>query len=458
MRLYPCSIRVRLALWYAGTLALILVTFGISIYFFVRSNLHALVDTQLDGDLALLAQTLYTPSAHTAELGSRGLLRLFRITENNSIHHTSAEWNQAGLDRALLYKRDGVSWVWKSPEDRCIQLKETQLAVGNDAYTFTVARDTEQIHHSLHRLAAVLFVGSPLAIIASLLGGYALASRALMPIRDLTAKARAIHAENISQRLTVRNPDDEVGKLAIVLNETFVRLDDSFEQLRRFTQDAAHELRTPLAIIRGVGEVGLQCQRDAEAYREVIASMLEEVDRLARLVDGLLTLTRADSSGLHLNRKVENIAALCTEVTDCLRVLADDKNQVLECRVDFPVQLAVDRDTLRLALFNIIANAIQFTPNRGEISVRVSLSPAGEPRIDVIDNGPGIAKENQAHLFERFYRADRSRSKATGGVGLGLAIATWAVELNGGHIEVESVLGQGACFSIIFQKSNMPVS
>ncbi len=448
MRIKLGSVRTRLTLWYAGTLAIILLVFGISVYFFVRANLHALVDTQLDGDVALLTQTLTAPSKQIAEIESRGLLNFFHVLEDNRLIHVSSAWTHAGLDQAITQKHFGKSWLWLSPTDRCFQLKHAAWVVGDRNYDVIVGRDTDQIHDSLHRLAWVLLIGSPMALLFSLLGGYMLATRALLPIQDMADKARFINAENMSHRLTIRNPDDEIGSLATVLNDTFTRLDDAFERLRRFTQDAAHELRTPLAVIRSVGEVGLQHQRGTDEYREVIVSILEEADRLARLVDGLLTLTRADSGRFNVDRKPEDIAALCWEVTDCLRVLAEDKQQTLTFRADALLSAIVDRDTLRLALFNIVANAIQFTPERGEIHIRLLSNVSGRPAIEINDNGPGIAKVHQEQVFERFYRIDPSRSHETGGAGLGLAIARWAVESNGGWIEIDSTIGLGTRFRI----------
>ncbi|MBI3569703.1 MAG: heavy metal sensor histidine kinase [Gammaproteobacteria bacterium] len=448
MRLKLNSVRTRLTLWYAGALALILLVFGIGVYFFVQENLHAQIDKRLDDDLTLLTSTIAESPTELAEIEAHSLLSTFRVLEGYWPIHVSGGWVSAGLDEAMALGHPTERWVWLSPKDRHYHLKQATLNTNDRAYALAVGYDSEQVHRSLRRLAIVLFVGTPLALVVSLLGGYFLAARALSPIQEMADKARAINADNLADRLAIRNPNDELGHLATVLNNAFVRLEDSFTRLKRFTQDAAHELRTPLAVIRSVGEVGLQNRREAGEYREVIGSMLEEVDRLARLVDGLLTLTRADSGRLSLDRKPEDLAALCQEVTDCLRVLAEDKRQALSFTATEKLSIIVERDTLRLALMNLIANAIRFTPNGGEI--RVTLHDRKTfVAIEVQDNGPGIAKEHHARLFERFYRVDRSRSHDTGGTGLGLAIARWAVETNGGRIELDSELNRGSVFRIV---------
>ena len=230
-----------------------------------------------------------------------------------------------------------------------------------------------------------------------------------------------------------------------MFNETLARLDAAFEQLRRFTADASHELRTPLTAIRSVGEVALQRSLSAHGYREVIGSMLEEVDRLTRLVESLLLLTRAEGGRIPLTRGVVNLGELVSGVSPVsLRILAEDKDQAL---IWSTPSHGVTADALAyfspVAWINLLHNAIKYTPNNGVIRVAVKTSAFGEAAIDVQDTGPGIPAAHRARIFERFYRVDDARAREAGGVGLGLAIARWAVEANGGRIEVESDEGTG---------------
>ena len=201
----------------------------------------------------------------------------------------------------------------------------------------------------------------------------------------------------------------------MVFNETFLRLEDSFARLRRFTADASHELRTPLTAIRSVGEVGMHEGMDAASCREVIGSMLEETDRLTKLVDSLLTLSRADAGTVPFSKEVIDLAALAVEVGECLQVLAEEKEQNLAVAAPAPVFAEVDRSTLRQALINLLDNAIKYTPVRGEVQVTVGTTPGGEAALAVIDNGPGIAAEHREKIFERFYRVDEGRSREVGG-------------------------------------------
>ena len=448
MRNTVLSVRARLTLWHVIAMALILASFALGIYGHVRESLYALIDTRLEESLEIISTTVHENLEELEEIERHTRVLAFRVQEGYWPLYESGGWIAGDLGAAGAPPVTG-RWTFESPRGGIYHLKEKVVTLGDRQLLLRTAKPGDQIHHDLDRLRLTLIGGFPIALLLSLLGGYFLAGRALSPIQHLTSRARAISADNLSKRLNVPNPHDEIGQLAAVLNDAFARLEESFTRLKRFTQDAAHELRTPLAVLRSVGEVGLQEQRDPKAYRDIIGSMLEEVDRLGRLVDGLLTLARAESGRFSVNQRPEDLSALCQEVTDCLHVLAEDKQQTLSCTASGELSAVVDRDTLRLALINIVANAIRFTPAHGEIRVSCIPHDMDSAIIEISDNGPGIAKEHQEHLFERFYRVDPSRSHESGGAGLGLAITRWAVETNGGRIEVESELGLGSHFRII---------
>jgi heavy metal sensor kinase len=305
----------------------------------------------------------------------------------------------------------------------------------------------EHIKRELGELQAILALGLPIALAIAAIGGYALARRALAPIGRIAERARHISAERLAQRLPVDNPDDEIGQLASVFNETLARLENSFEQLRRFTADASHELRTPLTAIRSVGEVGLQEHRGEAAYRETIGSMLEEADRLTRLVDSLLTLARADAGQIRLNPETVDLADLSRDVAQYLSALSEEKKQTVSIQADHPVQAFVDRIVFRQAVINLVDNAIKYSPQRGDIRITVTRDDANAI-LEVMDSGAGIDAALREQIFDRFYRIDKGRSRESGGVGLGLSIARWAVVANGGVIEVTTTSSGGSTFQI----------
>jgi heavy metal sensor kinase len=316
-----------------------------------------------------------------------------------------------------------------------------------------LAAAERQAHDTLRQLLWIMALGLPLAIGLATYGGYRLACRALAPVDRLADRARTITAERLAERLPIEHPHDEIGRLAATFNDTFARLETAFEQMRRFTADASHELRTPLTAIRTVGEVAMRDGRDAAGYRDAIGSMLEEADHVARLVDALLMLSRADAGQIRIAREEVNLAELARQVASQLEVLADEKHQTLTVSAPDAISVRVDPTVLRVAIVNLVDNAIHYSPSGARISVRVRTS-AAEAVIEVEDDGPGIAAMHHERVFDRFYRVDPARTRR-GGVGLGLAISRWAVEVQNGRIEVMSEEGEGSVFRIRLPREPM---
>jgi heavy metal sensor kinase len=313
------------------------------------------------------------------------------------------------------------------------------------------ANPEERLDQQLREILVVLVLGLPLIVGLAGVGGYVMARRALAPIDQLGAEARRITAERLHERLSVPNQHDEIGRLAAVINATLSRLESSFGQLRRFTADASHELRTPLSVIRGIGEMGLRETRTPAEYKDAMGSMLEEVDRLTRLVDTLLRLSRGDAGTVRLSRDVVDLGDLARDVAASLGILADERQQQLQIDVEANVRVSADRLVLRDAVTNIVDNAIKYSPSRTAIDIHVH-GDAHQATLTISDHGPGIPAEHREHVFDRFYRVDDGRSRDMGGTGLGLAIAKWAVEANGGQIALESA-GTGSVFRIVLPRT-----
>ena len=306
--------------------------------------------------------------------------------------------------------------------------------------------DEQRLQAQLREILVVMALGLPPIVALAGLGGYVLARRALAPIDRLASEAHRITADRLHERLSVPNPSDEIGRLAAVINETLARLESSFDQLRRFTADASHELRTPLSVIRGIGEIGLGQTRTPAEYKEAMGSMLEEVDRLTRLVDTLLRLSSGDAGTIRLSREWVDLGELTRDIVSSLGILAEERNQRVRLDVGEHVRVTADRLVLREAITNVIDNAIKYGPVGSAIDVRVRRD--GEDGVvSVADQGGGIPAAHRERIFDRFYRIDEGRSRASGGTGLGLAIAKWAVEVNGGRISVDGTQ-PGAVFQI----------
>lgn len=311
----------------------------------------------------------------------------------------------------------------------------------------------EPIYSTVKSLILASVVVLPLVLAIAGLACFGLARRALSPIEQVVRQAHEITPANLSARLPNDDAGDELGQLARVFNDTLARLELAFEQLRRFTSDASHELRTPLAMIRSVGEVGLQKDGSRAEYRDIIGSMLEEVNRLTSLIDSLLTISRADSGHIHLNRAPVAVMALVRESAGLFEVLLDEKSLRLDLSGDESASVQGDRLFLRQAIVNILHNAIKYSPVGQSISVRVRAC-AADVTIEIQDFGPGIPPADQPRVFDRFYRVDKARWRESGGAGLGLAIAKWVVEAHRGSIRLTSVPEQGSVFSLVLPSTH----
>jgi heavy metal sensor kinase len=450
-------VRVRLTLWYVGVMLAVLGLYAGAVYTFIRDNSSQLLDERLHDDFDwasdMLAQRPDGSIAPYDETGEGDSPWLQVYSTNGELLYFTPEARRNPVPNsdklAAIPDEHIVTIPGVNPPYRVMS---GGAKIGERRVVVQVARSEATIMQDLNQLLYILLLGLPVGVAAAGVGGYVLARRALAPVDRMSERARSINAERLNDRLPVDNPDDELGRLATVFNETLMRLESSFDQMRRFTADASHELRTPLTAIRSVGEVGLRGRRDEAAYREIIGSMLEEVDRLALLVDKLLTLSRADTGRASLNVDIVDIAQLAEEVAEQLGVLAEEREQTISVRSEVAPRWLGDRMVLRQALLNLVDNAIKYTPVGGEIEIAVAQAPEGTI-IDVTDTGPGIPSDLQSRIFDRFYRVDKARSRENGGTGLGLAIAKWAVEVNGGRLTLEPTNGAGSRFRITLSQT-----
>jgi len=457
IRIRPRSVRVRLTLWYIAVMLLVLGVYAGAVYTFIQDNSSHLLDERLHVDFDWASDMLaqrpdgsIAPYEETGE-GDSPWLKVYSLDGDLLFETPEARRHPVPESNKYAAKADEriVTVPGIMPPYRVMS---GGARIGGRPVIVQVALSEGAIMQDLQQLLYILLLGLPIAVVTAGVGGYVLARRALAPVDRMAERARSINAEHLNDRLPVDNPDDELGRLATVFNETLTRLESSFEQMRRFTTDASHELRTPLTAIRSVGEVGLRGRRDEAAYREIIGSMLEEVDRLALLVDRLLTLSRADTGQAQLSVDMVDIPELAEEIAEQLGVLAEEKNQSIKVQSQVVPRWIGDRVMLRQALLNLVDNAIKYSPVGGSIEILVTQSTEGT-LIDVTDTGPGIPADLRSRVFDRFYRVDKARSRANGGTGLGLAIAKWAVEVNGGRLSLEPTTDVGSRFRITLSQT-----
>ena len=448
------TIRARLTGWYALVLAAMLVVYGTATYIAVRHEFLEQLDERLHDDFEAAEGRLvrtnegrvaWTADTHQDTHDAESKVYEVWSATGEEIHRSGAPTPLPPIALAstsATYRYETVL----ANEERWRTLA-APVSIGHHNVVLRVSRSEEPVREELAEVQTVLILGLPLVVTLAGFGGYLLARRALAPIDHLALAARRITADRLHERLTVPNQQDEIGRLASVFNDTFGRLESSFDQLRRFTADSSHELRTPLAVLRGIGEAAVAERRTPVDYEEAIGSMLEEVDRMSKLVDTLLRLSHGDAGAIRLARESVDLGLLARDVGSALGVLAEERNQTMAFETAEPVVVHVDRLVLREALTNILDNAIKYGPAGGTITIRVEQN-GDRGVIAIADQGPGVPPEHRARIFERFFRIDPSRNRESGGTGLGLAIAKWAVEIHGGEIDVVDRPGGGTEFCL----------
>ncbi len=464
------NLRTRLTVLYGALLAVALLVYAVCVSAFFLHNLREQLDSSLHRDLETAEGALSMNSSEQLVLSSHE----GEAEDNDEIDrgYLLEVWS---LDGGLLYRSEQLRGQALGPAPGTTSSHGREPAISLRLSSGMLVRTMSRAHHlpggklvavrlgiserplwhEFWEMVTVLGIGLPIVVVLVGITGYVVAAGALKPVDAMAERAAKITADHLNERLIIQNPEDELGKLGTAFNATLGRLESSFDQLRRFTADASHELRTPLTAIRSVGEVSLQKQGDPKYYRDIIGSMLEEANRLTKLVESLLTMSRADVGRVQLHLAETGLLDLARESANLLEVLAEEKEQTLSVEGDENLTVMADRTILRQALINLIDNAVKYSPVKGEIRVRVTGNER-DAKIKVEDNGPGISREHRGRIFERFYRVDKARTRAAGGSGLGLSIAQWAVAVNGGRIDVESAPGKGSIFCICLPRAVPP--
>lgn len=322
--------------------------------------------------------------------------------------------------------------------------------------TLVVLQSLFHENEFLETLARTFGIAIPITLLVAGAGGYLLARSSLSPVVAMSEQARWIGAENLERRLSVRNPDDELGHLAQSFNELIDRLSASFERQKRFVADASHELRTPVAILCGETEVALgKEQRTEQEYRETLHILGDESKRLKRIVEDLFTLARADAGQYPLSYTDFYLDELATECAKNMRTLAAAKQITVACEPDGEALIRADEGLVRRMLLNLLDNAIKYTPNGGSVLLRVK-DHDGVYDLSVTDSGAGIPVDLQSRIFERFFRVDKARARNEqdgGGAGLGLSIGSWIASAHDGKLELTSSTPEGSTFTAVLPKS-----
>jgi heavy metal sensor kinase len=467
------SVRVRLTLWYTAVLTCVLVAMAFATYFMLSQDSAHRTDTAI---IEMADSFLTTVTAESRDAtGPDGLKAAIEeaISEHKYRDTVFVVLNQEGkivasssnqllteppsasvetLQDAMGRGRLGVRPF------RTVRLRDEvhrsyarRYSIGKEEYTLLVLQSLHRQREFLGSVIGAFGIAIPLAILLASGGGYFLARRSLSPVVEMSTQAGRIGADNLHERVPVRNAQDELGHLAGSFNNLLDRLDHSFEHQRRFMADASHELRTPVAILCGEADVTLsQPSRSSEDYRASLAILRAEARRLKHIVEDLFTLARADAGQHPLTLSNFYLDELIIECSRSMKTLAAAKQITLTCNASKELPIQADEALLRRMIVNLLDNAIKYTSPSGRVSVSCDAEDLRYV-MTVSDTGQGIPLDLQPRIFERFFRADKLRSRSGsdgGGAGLGLSISLWIVQAHGGNLELTRSENDGSTFTV----------
>lgn len=483
------SLRFKLTLWYVLILGILLISFSSFLYFTLSKSLHRDVDNKLSSLAKLIASESISPvskfgfgtidQALETSLNLKPIGKFIQVLdESGNIGRKSDNLKNVQLPISLTALKNASKGLVTFETNRSIGNTPLRIitfpVVENNHVTkiVQIASSLEEVEEALNTLFIILMITVPLALMVASLGGQFLARKALKPVDQVTQTARMITSQNLNQRIIPPKVKDEISRLIETFNEMISRLDRSFRQIKQFSSDASHELKTPLTILKGEVEVMLRKDRTPQEYQQTLRSNLEEINRMSQIVEDLLILSKADTGEIRLKKEEISLTEIVSEVVAQMDRLAQSKGLHLSTSNHHQdIHILGDALRIRELFINLIENGIKYTEEGG--SIHVSLQKGEDllsenlsdwPKSDqkefakiiISDTGIGIAKENQDKIFDRFFRVDKARSRGQGGSGLGLSICKWIVEAHQGEIKVESELGKGSSFIVILPLFSSP--
>jgi heavy metal sensor kinase len=454
------SIGFRLAAWYFSVFACALAVFSVAAWFAMRASIFNAVDDELRDRVRGVAQfmdkqisSLSIPEIRDefrehSVLGPGGDLFQVCDAEGQWLYRSVPLENAntaIQLPAALSSPRFDDAQV----DRHALRFYAQRVMANGKPYTVQVATPVNEAYEALDRFRDILLLAAPLLLLLASVGGYWLSSRALTPVDGIAKAAQRISIENLDERLAVPETGDQLQRLSETLNAMLSRLASSVRRMKQFTGDASHELRAPVSLIRTTAEVAVQRRdRPAEEYLQALDEILEESVRTSQMVDSLMLLARADSGREVIEPHRADICSIARGAAEQGEKLM--RNRDLDFSVHVPIQpvwVQADTDSLRRAILILLDNAAKYTPAGGSVLLQVD-NCEGFAIASVSDTGIGIAEGDIGHIFDRFWRADKARSREQGGAGLGLSIAKWIAEMHQGFIEVQSEPGKGSTFNL----------
>ncbi len=454
------GIRVRLTFWYLAILVLGLGALGVGSWFAMRASLFHAIDHELADRIkgvekfmneqiaSLTLVEIRDEFREHSVLGPGGdlfqvcnqrgewLYRSLPLENNRTPIRTPDQLGESGLEENLT--------VQKTP----VRFLSRRIVVRGEPYTVQVATSLPEFYYALERFSTILLFSVPILILVASVGGYWISTRALRPVEEIRATAESISIRNLSERLTVPDSGDELQRLSETLNDMLARLSDSVQRMSQFTADASHELRAPISLIRTTAELALQRSGLTPELTQDLKQVVAEAGRTSRLMESLLLLARADTGEDGLHKELTDWSLSVQEAVEQASTAAAAKNITVNLSTpEEPLAVVGDLEALRRLAFILLDNAIKYSPTSSVVHVKL-VAIGSQGILSVADSGIGIGAEDREHVFDRFWRADKARSRGLGGAGLGLSIAKWIVDRHNGTISLSSELGVGTTFEV----------
>ncbi len=460
------SLRFRLIAWYAGLLTAVFLLLGALMFVGLKHYLEASLADAQERRAQQIADTLLANVSQTGEAAvGREINSLYAPEINDRFIRVSRpdgsvlygsnppmdqSFDPTGLPSLSAPPTEGSVRKQRLADKKTLLIAALNSPSANGVrYVVEVGAPMAPVEAMLHQFLVLLAIGLPVAVLVAIGGGYLLVGRALAPVDQIARKAEQITQHNLSERLPVARTAEELERLSLSLNLMIGRLEDALLNSKRFVADASHELRTPLTAMRAELESLASDVRLKPELRETLGSLLEEVERLARIVEQLFALSRLDAGEAQSEWVHFDLAELAVTTAEQMSLLAEDKGITVTCDATQRVMIDGDRARLKQVVVNLLDNAIKYTSAKGEIHLRVAATN-GHAVLEVSDNGIGIPPEALPHVFDRFFRVDKARTRDPGGAGLGLAIVKSISTAHGAQVEVESGNGRGCCFRVKF--------
>jgi heavy metal sensor kinase len=452
------TIRARVTLLYFLVLAASFVAFFWICDYGFRRGIETTVNDASRSNLEIVQRVLTMARGKGVPKTQKELGELSRLWANGAIFQV-AQADGTWLFRSPRFPRtqeplpspsgSGVSFLTTNLESQQYRIAQTNTRIDGQLFHISAAVPTEPFDQALDRFRLIEKRFLPLLVILASMLGYWLSGRALAPVNRIIESTEQIGLQNLSHRLEVPETADELQRLTVTLNAMLERIESSVKSIRQFTANASHDLRTPLSLIRTHAELALRRTRTPIEYCESLTRILNLSEETTGLVETLLALARADAGASNLRMEDLDLTPVLDRMAQQVAVLAQSKGLLFSFHpCDVPLCLQGDAATLETLLRAVLDNAVKYTPNGGSVHLR-AFQRSGDVLVEIRDTGMGIAADDLPRIFDRFYRADQSRSRAVAGSGLGLSIARWIAEMHKGRIEVESQLGAGSLFRIV---------